>query len=150
SCMQFGVSRRFSPSRQTPPPDDGVERPTAREEGVPPPDDGMERPTEREEGVPPPEEEGRAPQPAPLVAITPVMVPRWVQLVLLPLALLGLWALARAAGPVLLILIAASTVALILNPLVKMIQRRGVPRGLAILMVYLGLFASCAGVVILL
>ena len=28
----------------------------------------------------------------------PVVVPRWVQLVLLPLALLGLWALARAAG----------------------------------------------------
>ncbi|MBV8953807.1 MAG: hypothetical protein JO179_06705, partial [Solirubrobacterales bacterium] len=28
----------------------------------------------------------------------PVIVPRWVQLVVLPIALLGLWALARASG----------------------------------------------------
>ena len=52
-----------------------------------------------------------------------MIVPRWIQLVVLPIALLGLWALARASGPVLLILIAASTVALILNPLVRMLER---------------------------
>jgi predicted PurR-regulated permease PerM len=69
--------------------------------------------------------------------------------VLLPLALLGLWALARAAGPVLLILIAASTIALILNPLVKMIERRRVPRGLAILAVYLAGFGALAGIGVL-
>jgi predicted PurR-regulated permease PerM len=80
----------------------------------------------------------------------PVVVPRWVQLVLLPLALLGLWALARAAGPVLLILIAASTAALILNPLVKMLERRRVPRGLSIALVYLGLLAAVVGVGVLL
>jgi len=73
-----------------------------------------------------------------------------VQLVLLPLALLGLWALARAAGPVLLILIAASTAALILNPLVKVLQRTGFPRGLAILTVYVALFAALGGVGVLL
>jgi predicted PurR-regulated permease PerM len=73
-----------------------------------------------------------------------------VQLVLLPLALLGLWALARAAGPVLLILIAASTGALILNPLVKMLERRRIPRGLAIFLVYFGLFAAVGGVGVLL
>jgi predicted PurR-regulated permease PerM len=79
-----------------------------------------------------------------------MVVPRWVQLVLLPLALLGLWALARAAGPVLLILLAASTIALILNPLVKMLERRRVPRGLAILVVYLCGFAAIGGVGVLL
>jgi len=79
-----------------------------------------------------------------------VVVPRWVQLVLLPLAILGLWALARAAGTVLLILIAASTFALILNPLVRMLGHRGVPRGLAILLVYVGLFAFFGGVGVLL
>ncbi len=84
------------------------------------------------------------------VAVPPVVVPRWVQLVLLPLALLGLWALARAAGPVLLILIAASVVALILNPLVTMLNRVGVPRGLAILLIYVGLFAAVAGIGVLL
>jgi predicted PurR-regulated permease PerM len=84
------------------------------------------------------------------VPVAPVVVPRWVQLVLLPLALLALWALARAAGTVLLILLAASTIALILNPLVKMIVRRGVPRGLAILIVYLGGFAILGGLGVLL
>ncbi len=84
---------------------------------------------------------------APVAApVPPVVVPRWVQLVLLPLALLGLWALARAAGPVLLILIAAGTIGLILNPLVKMIERRRVPRGLAILAVYVAAFAAVGGV----
>jgi predicted PurR-regulated permease PerM len=83
-------------------------------------------------------------------AVPPVVVPKWVQLVLLPLALLGLWALARAAGPVLLILVAASTLALILNPLVQMVERRHVPRGLAIFVVYLGLFAVLVGIGVLL
>src|SRR5260370_33233464 len=55
-------------------------------------------------------------------AAPPMLVPRRIQLVVLPLALLGTWALARAAGPVPLILVAASTGALIPNPLVKPMQ----------------------------
>ncbi len=90
-------------------------------------------------------------QPAsPEASVAPVVVPRWIQLVLLPIGLLGLWALARAAGTVLLILIAASTVALILNPLVKMIERRRVPRGLSILIIYLSGFAILGGIGVLL
>ncbi|MEO8967195.1 MAG: AI-2E family transporter [Solirubrobacteraceae bacterium] len=77
--------------------------------------------------------------------VGPVIVPRWVQLVLLPLALLGLWALARAAGPVLLILVVASLIALILAPLVRVLSYR-LPRGLAILIVYLGGIAILAGI----
>ncbi len=89
----------------------------------------------------------RSPTPDP---VTPVVVPRWIQLVLLPIALLGLWALARAAGPVLLILVAASTVALILNPLVRKLERWRLPRGLAILVLYVGGFATIGGVGVLL
>ena len=81
----------------------------------------------------------------PGVPVAPVVVPRWIQLVVLPLALLALWALARAAGTVLLILLAASTIALILNPLVRMLVRRGVPRGIAIFLLYLAVFAFVAG-----
>ena len=81
----------------------------------------------------------------PAVPVTPVVVPRWIQLVVLPLALLALWALARAAGTVLLILLAASTVALIINPLVRKLVRRGIPRGLAIFLLYLAVFAFVAG-----
>jgi len=123
--MQFGVSRRFRPPR------------SREEQDL----DPTPRRLRQEAGSEP-----VVPVPIPAV---PVVVPRWVQLVLLPLALLGLWALARAAGPVLLILIAAGTVALILNPLVKMLQRRRIPRGLAILFVYLGLFAVAGGVGVL-
>lgn len=76
-----------------------------------------------------------------------VLVPRWVQLVLLPLALLALWALARAAGKVLLIFVVAALIALILNPLVSFLQwRTRLPRGLAVLAVYLAFFMMLAGV----
>jgi predicted PurR-regulated permease PerM len=78
-----------------------------------------------------------------------VVVPRWVQIVMLPISLLGLWALARAAGTVVLLLIVASLVALGLAPSVRLLQRY-IPRGLAILVVYLACFAVLIGVAILL
>jgi predicted PurR-regulated permease PerM len=80
-----------------------------------------------------------------------VVVPRWVQLGTLPVALLGLWALARAAGVVLLIFVIAAVIALMLNPLVKLVYRGGrLPRGLAVALVYLGFFLVLAGGVALL
>ncbi len=75
-----------------------------------------------------------------------VVVPRWVQLVLLPLALLALWALAKAAGKVMLLFTIAALIALILNPAVHLAQRPRVPRGLAVLAVYLGFFLTLAGI----
>jgi predicted PurR-regulated permease PerM len=67
------------------------------------------------------------------------------------LAVLGLWALARATGTVLLILLGASTVALILNPIVKFVSSRArIPRGLAILFVYLAGIAFIGGIGVLL
>jgi predicted PurR-regulated permease PerM len=76
----------------------------------------------------------------------PVVVPRWMQLVLLPLSLLALYALARAAGKVTLIFIVAAVIALILNPAVSMLQRSRFPRGLAVLAVYLAFFLTLAGI----
>ncbi len=79
--------------------------------------------------------------------VAPVVVPRWVQLVLLPIAILALWALARAAGTVLLIFTVAAVLALILNPMVAWLQRRArFPRGLAVFSVYIGLLVVFAGV----
>lgn len=81
----------------------------------------------------------------------PVVVPRWIQLVVLPLALLALWSLARAAHTVLLVFLIATVIALILNPLVKRVQRafgkRGLrlPRGIAVAGVYLSFFLVLAG-----
>ncbi len=74
------------------------------------------------------------------------VVPRWVQLVLLPLSLLALWALAKAAGKVLLIFVIAAVIALILNPAVSFVQRPRVPRGLAVLVVYLAFFLTLVGI----
>ena len=71
----------------------------------------------------------------------PVVVPRWVQLVVLPILILGLWALARAAGVVLLVFVVAAVTALILNPLVSFVQRARLPRGLSVALVYLAIFA---------
>jgi predicted PurR-regulated permease PerM len=78
------------------------------------------------------------------------VVPRWVQLVLLPLAVIAVWAVAKAAGKVLLLFIIAGLIALILNPAVAFVQRPRVPRGLAVLAVYLGFFLTLAGVGVLL
>ncbi|MHB8658922.1 MAG: AI-2E family transporter [Solirubrobacteraceae bacterium] len=97
----------------------------------------------------PPPGAAETPPGSPPGAPPPVVVPRWIQLVLLPLALVGLWALARAAGSVFLILIIASVIALILNPLVRRLERV-LPRGLAILFLYLAGFASIAGAGLLL
>ncbi len=97
------------------------------------------------------EQAGNAEQPAAAAhPAPPVVVPRWIQLVLLPIALLALWALARAAGTVLLVLLVAGVVALMLNPLVKKLERGHVPRGLAITSIYLGGVAILVGVGILL
>jgi predicted PurR-regulated permease PerM len=85
--------------------------------------------------------------PAPPPAAPPrVVVPRWVQLVALPLAMLALWALARAAGKVLVVFVVAALIALILNPAVAFLQRSRLPRGLSVLAVYLAFFLTLTGV----
>lgn len=73
-----------------------------------------------------------------------LLVPRWVQLVLLPLTILALFELAKAAGKVVLLFIIAGLIALILNPAVHLLQRSHLPRGLAVLAVYLAFFLSLA------
>jgi predicted PurR-regulated permease PerM len=89
---------------------------------------------------------GAAPTQPPLApAAQPVVIRRWVQLVLLPLALLAAWELAKAAGTIFLVLVIACLVALILAPPVRILERV-MPRGLAILTVYLGLLAVAVGI----
>jgi predicted PurR-regulated permease PerM len=103
------------------------------------------------EGTPAPEPPGAgASAQPPHAQPARVVVPRWMQLVLLPLALLVLWALAKAAGKVLLVFIVAGLIALILNPAVAFLQRPRLPRGLAVLAVYLAFFLTLAGIGVLL
>ena len=79
-----------------------------------------------------------------------VLVPRWIQIVALPTILFLTWAVFRAAGKVVLLFVIAALIALILNPAVAFMQRLRLPRGLAVLSVYLAFFLTVAGIVILL
>ena len=91
--------------------------------------------------------------PAPIPPVPPaqkVVVPRWIQLVALPLIVVAIYLLARASGVVLLVFIAAGVIALILNPIVLFLQRRRFPRGLAILVVYLAFFLTAGAIGVLL
>ncbi len=81
--------------------------------------------------------------------VAPVVVPRWVQLVLTPLAIVGLWVLAGALGQLLVVVLGAAAIALILNPLAKALQR-AVPRGLAIALSYVAILLVFAGIGLLL
>jgi predicted PurR-regulated permease PerM len=84
-----------------------------------------------------PDDIPQAPTPAPAA---PVVVPRWVQLVMLPLGVLALYAVAQAAGIVLLLFIIAGVDALILNPVVELVQRTHLPRTAAVIVVCLAFF----------
>jgi len=96
--------------------------------------------------------EDRVPREAqpPRSAAEPAVVPRWIQLVTLPLTLLALYAVAKAAGTVVLIFVTAAVIALILNPLVAGLQRVRLPRGVAIVCVYVGFLAVLVAAGILL
>src|SRR3954454_5817274 len=101
------------------------------------------------EEPPEPPELGDVVDTEPPAGVEPVVVPRWVQLVTLPLAIVGLVALLNAAGPIVLLFTFAAILALLLNPLVAVLRRLGVPRGLAVLITWLGVLLVVAGVAVL-
>ncbi|WP_433023263.1 AI-2E family transporter [Kribbella sp. CA-294648] len=82
--------------------------------------------------------------------VEPVVVPRWVQAVVVAVALFAVTMLARAAAPVLVLFLIAAVLALIINPMVVLLERGRVPRGLAIGVVFVAFFAVLAGAVALL
>jgi predicted PurR-regulated permease PerM len=71
-------------------------------------------------------------------------VPRWVQLVGLPLLLLLAWALATAVIHVVFLFVVAALVALLLDPVTRALQRIRLPRGLSVALVYLAFLAGLA------
>lgn len=93
----------------------------------------------------PPADAGQPGRTLPAQLTAPVMVPRWIQMVLLPLALLGLWELGHAMGTLLVVVVAAGVIAVILNPLAKHYQH-AVPRGLAIVGSYLTILLIFAAI----
>jgi putative heme transporter len=66
-----------------------------------------------------------------------IEIPRWIQLVGLPILLLLLWVVASAVRHVVFLFLVAFLVALLLSPLVRNVQRVRLPRGFAVALVYL-------------
>jgi predicted PurR-regulated permease PerM len=77
-------------------------------------------------------------------APTKIEIPRWIQLVGLPLLLLLVWTMAGAVRHVVFLFIVAGLIALLLNPLVRGLGRIWIPRGLAVAIVYLSFAAAVA------
>jgi predicted PurR-regulated permease PerM len=65
-----------------------------------------------------------------------VIIQPWVQLVGLPLIVLFGWLFASAASRAVIIFVVATLISLLLNPIVRRIVRRGVPRAVAVLVVF--------------
>src|SRR5215210_6866272 len=71
-----------------------------------------------------------------------IQIPRWIQLVGLPLVLLLTWVVALAAGHVVFLFLVASVIALLLDPLVRGLERLRIPRGVSVAFVYLSFAAA--------
>jgi predicted PurR-regulated permease PerM len=76
-----------------------------------------------------------------------IEIPRWVQLVGLPLLIVFAWILLSAAGHVVFLFLVGSLIALLLDPIVRALQRARMPRGLSVAIVLLS-FAAALGLVI--
>ena len=72
-----------------------------------------------------------------------IEIPRWIQLVGLPLLLVLAWVVASAAAHVVFLFLIAALIALLLDPIVRALQRARLPRGLSVAIVYLTL-RGCA------
>ncbi len=68
---------------------------------------------------------------------TKIEIPRWIQLVGLPLALLFVWTLASTVSHVVFLFLVAALIALLLDPLVRALGRLRIPRGFSIAVVFL-------------
>jgi predicted PurR-regulated permease PerM len=70
-----------------------------------------------------------------------IEIPRWIQLVGLPLVLLLLWTVAGAARHVVFLFLVAALIAFLLNPLVRGLTRVWIPRGFGVAIVYVAFAA---------
>jgi predicted PurR-regulated permease PerM len=77
-----------------------------------------------------------------------IEIPRWIQLVGLPLVLLFVWTMATAVSHAVFLFLVAALIALLLDPLVRALGRLRIPRGISIAVVYLSFAAAVVVAVI--
>jgi predicted PurR-regulated permease PerM len=76
-----------------------------------------------------------------------VLIPRWIQLIALPSILFFGWIFAGAVKHALFVFLISGILAMLLNPLVSTLTSLRLPRGLAVLVVYLSLLTAIVGAV---
>ncbi|HEY7397147.1 MAG TPA: AI-2E family transporter [Gaiellaceae bacterium] len=77
-----------------------------------------------------------------------LQIPRWVQLVGLPLLVVLAWIVVNATAHVVFLFLVAALVALLLDPIVRGLQRARLRRGLAVAVVYLTFLAALILVIV--
>jgi len=75
-----------------------------------------------------------------------IAVPRWVQLATLPILLIVAWFLIGIVGQAIFIFVFAALIALVLNPLVRLLERLHIPRFVGVFVVYLAVVGVVVGV----
>jgi predicted PurR-regulated permease PerM len=73
-----------------------------------------------------------------------IQIPRWIQLVGLPLVAVLVWVVATKLGHALFLFLVAALIALLLDPLVRALGRLWIPRGFSVAIVYLSFAAALA------
>jgi predicted PurR-regulated permease PerM len=77
-----------------------------------------------------------------------IQIPRWIQLVGLPIVALLVWVMASQVVHAIFLFLVAGLVALLLDPLVRALGRLWIPRGFSIAIVYLSFAAALTVIVI--
>lgn len=78
-----------------------------------------------------------------------ILIPRWIQLVGLPLVVVGTWLFVSAVNGAVFVFVVAALIAILLNPIVRAFCALRVPRGLAVFLVYLFFAVAIVGVSVL-
>ena len=74
-----------------------------------------------------------------------ILIPRWIQLVGLPLVVVGGWLLISAVNGAVFIFVVAALIAILLNPIVRAFCAMRIPRGLSVLLVYVCFAVAIGG-----
>jgi predicted PurR-regulated permease PerM len=75
-----------------------------------------------------------------------IVIPRWIQLVGLPLVVVGAWLFVSAVNGAVFVFIVAALIAILLNPIVRAFCALRIPRGLSVLLVYVCFAVAIGGI----
>ncbi|HEY2789573.1 MAG TPA: AI-2E family transporter [Gaiellales bacterium] len=74
-----------------------------------------------------------------------ILIPRWIQLVGLPLVVVGTWLLVSAVNGAVFVFVVAALIAILLNPIVRAFCALHIPRGISVLLVYVCFAVAIGG-----